>query len=346
MVSFGYLLFSPAFPIIPQMKEPAIVATLWLCIGLIMWSKIEYNNRAEVWYICLCRGIILDFDKTDSFKGWFCQKPILFAIMFLILFGLVTYIGLDRFAFNDLNNVQVAGFAVAGTLFVLTLTKGFVDIEGANTLLSLNMFVYLFEDPHMLQEKGFKVVHVSRLRTYLSDVNRKSDVNTLFSWNAVHALNHVPDHIESPSLLTGTKLLFSLRRYKDDLPAAKFVKLDESSDTQSKLRQGMAEGNDLDSAWRPPTQPWAASRRIDWHEEVRFDMLQEFEDNTDPLCDPLDCRAGDRRDQARSTQTCLRGDLEIDRHACADDNSYESVLESPRPAVCGMLCPGHTNVTR
>ena len=31
-----------------------------------MLSKIEYSFRSELWFICLCRGVIIDFPKTDS----------------------------------------------------------------------------------------------------------------------------------------------------------------------------------------------------------------------------------------------------------------------------------------
>ena len=31
-----------------------------------MLSKIEYSFRSELWFICLCRGVIVDMPKTDS----------------------------------------------------------------------------------------------------------------------------------------------------------------------------------------------------------------------------------------------------------------------------------------
>merc|ERR1719210_1310599 len=146
------------------MESPAVVVILWALIIVIMWCKIEWNNRAEVWYICLYRGIILDFPKTNTAKGWLLQIPTLLAVLFLLIFGIVCYIGLDpKFTFKDVSYIVSAILAIVGVIFVLTPTKAYVDLEGAPHLLTLNLIVFLFEDPEMLSAKGFKVVHYSKL---------------------------------------------------------------------------------------------------------------------------------------------------------------------------------------
>ena len=59
------------------------------------------------------------------------------------------------------------------------MTKEFVVIEGANSLLTLNMVVYLFQDEHLLREKGFRVVHMSRLESFVKRDDQISDVRRL-----------------------------------------------------------------------------------------------------------------------------------------------------------------------
>jgi len=211
---FGFLLFSPALPIIPTMKEPAVVLTLWVLICLIMWCKIEYNHRAEVWYFCLCRGIILDFPKTNTLKGWLLQKPTLVAIVFLLTFGIVTYIGLDPgFRLDDYRYALSAVLSVVGLLFVLLMTRAYVDVEGAPQLLTLNLVIHLFEDPEMLRAKGFKVVHSSNLQAFMNRKKRAGDKS--FSWDEVHALSHQPEQSQNLSLCGGTKLFLFLNQFKD-----------------------------------------------------------------------------------------------------------------------------------
>eukprot|EP00930_Biecheleria_cincta_P004238 TRINITY_DN105137_c0_g1_i1.p1 TRINITY_DN105137_c0_g1~~TRINITY_DN105137_c0_g1_i1.p1 ORF type:complete len:234 (+),score=30.07 TRINITY_DN105137_c0_g1_i1:71-772(+) len=151
---FGFVLFAPALPIIPKMSIPAIVIVLWVLIGLIMLFKIEYTHRAQVWYTCLNRGIIVDFPKTDTAAGWLCQVPVLVAVKFLFIFGFVTYIGLDpSFKFPEVSYLATAVLSIFGLTFVLTLTKGFVDLEGANHLLTLNLVIHYFEDRELFQAK-------------------------------------------------------------------------------------------------------------------------------------------------------------------------------------------------
>jgi len=190
-----------------------VVMVLWVIVVLIMWCKLEYSHRAEVWHICLCRGIILDFPKTYALKGWLCQKPMFLALFFLLIFGGVTYIGLDpHFHFAHIKYVQQAVLAMAGLAFVFTLTKGFVDLEGAPQLLTLNLFINGLADPDLLKDRGFKVVHFTRLQSFVAKHKRG---DTTFSWNDVHSLSSSEDVQEKFSLIAGIRMFLFLHRFKD-----------------------------------------------------------------------------------------------------------------------------------
>jgi len=212
---FGFLLFSPCLALIPEMEQPVIVLVLWVIIGLIMWSKIEYNHRIAVWYICLNRGIIVDFPKTHKPKGWLLQLPTLFALTFLICVGIVIYVGLDPgFTFSDTDYIIAACLAIVGVAFVLLLTKQFVDLEGAN-LLSVNMMAHFLADDQILQDKGFKVVHLVDLQNFM--IQKKSNKDDAFSWNEIHELRRKPEPGKPKGcpLLAGTKLFYYLKTHKD-----------------------------------------------------------------------------------------------------------------------------------
>jgi hypothetical protein len=211
---FGFLLFSPALPIIPTMEQPAVVGVLWVLIIAIMWCKIEYCHRAEVWYMCLYRGIIVDFPKTNKFKGWLCQPPMFLAYTFLAIFCVVTYIGLDpNFEFDSSEKAFQAILAVVGLLFVLLLTKAFVNAEGAPALLTLNMVIDVFQDPELLNAKGFKVVHFSCLQRYVKEKGAAKD--TSFSWDDLHGLSSSADKDTHISLIGGTRMWLFLSPFKD-----------------------------------------------------------------------------------------------------------------------------------
>jgi len=212
---FGFLLFSPALPIIPEMEMPAIVATLWILISLIMWCKIEYCNRAELWYACLYRGIILDFPKTNKLKGWLCAPPMMFAYSFLLIFGAVLYVGLDPdFEFDSHENALQAILSVVGVIFILLLTKSFVNLEGAPALLTLNMVIAVFENPEFLKAQGFKVVQFADLQHFME--RKRASKDKTFHWDELHALGGSDASASKAiSLIGGTRVLMSLRKFFD-----------------------------------------------------------------------------------------------------------------------------------
>ena len=179
---FAYLIFSPVLIIIPKMKEPAVVIVLWVIIGLLMLSKIEYSFRSELWFICLCRGVIVDFPKTDSARRWLCSPPVILSLVFLLVYSIVIYISLDPdFEFEEAevasgetsqgHPLLVMGLGLMGLLFILLLAKATVDVEGATGTLSLNLMLTYFDDPTLLAHRGFTVVHFSRLVEYVHTRN-------------------------------------------------------------------------------------------------------------------------------------------------------------------------------
>jgi len=209
---FGFLLFSPCLALLPKMENKVIVLVLWVIILLIMWSKIEYNHRCACWYICLNRGIILDFPKTHTPKGWLLQLPTLFALTFVLSVGIVIYIGLDPdFEFDSTENALSAVFAILGVLFVFTMTKAFVDLEGAPTL-SVNMLAFFCEDPEILKEKGYKLVKMSDLQDWM--LSKKKEKGE-FSWDEIHGLSDQGGKPKGCSLVAGFTLFYFIKPHKD-----------------------------------------------------------------------------------------------------------------------------------
>jgi len=193
---FCYLLLAPVLGFLPGMSQPAYALILLAFVIAIAFCKIEYNHRAEVWHMCLYRGVIVDFPKTNTAAGWLLKIPTVLAISFLMVYGFVLYIGLDpdfKFPLEGETGRKGSDFlltailAILGVLFVLLMTKAFVDVEGAPQLQTLNLTVWLFEDPELLKEKGFTVVHFSQLESFVDEIKKSGNQ---FSWQDVHALSH------------------------------------------------------------------------------------------------------------------------------------------------------------
>jgi len=179
--------------------------------------------RRVVWFTCIARGVVLTFDKTHTVEAWARQKPMYLAYAFLFVHAFVNYLGLDpNFTKGDLVDILSAALSVLAVLFVVLMTKTLVDLEGANSLLTVPMFLYFF-DESILRERGFHVVSFADLTQYiLVDRAKKIEmkakpsdgVELKFSWNEIHALT--PS--ETPrrtTLIDGVRVAYFLRRYKN-----------------------------------------------------------------------------------------------------------------------------------
>jgi len=173
---FAYLIFAPVLSKIPAMEYPAVIIVLWIIIGLLTLSKIEYSFRSELWFICICRGVIVDMPKTDSARRWLFSPPVLLSLLFIMVYSIVVYIGLDPdFDFNaDGGNPLLQIFlGLMGLLFIFLLAKGTVDVEGATGTLSVNLMLTYFDDPTLLAHRGLTVVHFSRLVQFVHERKEK-----------------------------------------------------------------------------------------------------------------------------------------------------------------------------
>jgi hypothetical protein len=205
------------------MKDQVFIVLELLLIGLIGWSKVEYSHRATVWLICLTRGIIVDFPKTHKLTMWLKALPMFFAYGFLLLHALTVYLTLDPdFKKGDVSDILTAVLSILAVLFVLLMTKSFVVIEGANSLMTVNMFSYFFEDANILSDKGFRVVHISRLQEFVfARSNMKGFERTgQFSWNEIHQNSFQADETEESklrgvSLFCGTRCARFLWPFRD-----------------------------------------------------------------------------------------------------------------------------------
>merc|ERR1711937_445847 len=72
-------------------------------------------------------------------------------------------------------------------------------MEAANHILTLNMVTNNFQDPGFLQEKGFKVVHITRLQAWVMDQKQDGVLGAL----GLDLGIDVPMPIELPPLKVG-----------------------------------------------------------------------------------------------------------------------------------------------
>jgi hypothetical protein len=219
LLIFVYLLISPIFPMLIDAGDTAWVLVFYLVpLILIIWSFIEYWSRAEIWYCCLCRGIILDMEKTHELGKWACTLPLYFVYFFFTCVTVIWAITYEPKADKDGVIKQEkryigAALFLIGILFILSLTKAFVDIEGSPRLLSVNMFIFYLGDVKVLSSRGYKVVHYSQLDKYFN----KKDPSKVFSWNDLYQLSHEPasDGVTKWNLTWGCSLANLLRENKD-----------------------------------------------------------------------------------------------------------------------------------
>lgn len=214
---FAYLLVSPLFNMFQNAAGTAwVLVLLILPIALIIWTFIEYWARMECWFICICRGIILDLEKTHSAPKWLCTIPMFFVYFFMLFVAILWAISYKPENDEEFWKRYVgAALFLIGILFILTLTKGFVDLEGAPRTLSLNMFIFLLNDRKVLSSRGYKVVHYSQLANYFEKLIK--DKSQQFSWNEVYKLPHEadPNGITKWNIIWGCKYAPFLRKNKD-----------------------------------------------------------------------------------------------------------------------------------
>lgn len=213
---FVFILCGPVVSLIPLYRGAgAAYAVIELgMIACIMWSGIEYAHRREVWFAMLARGVVTTFDKTHEPKLWATRTPMMFAYAFCVIHAFVTYLGLDpTLARGEVKDVLAAVLSILAVTFALLMTKQLVDVEGANALVTVPMFVFLFEDDEMFCDKGMAVVAFADVAKYVL-VDRDRDEK--FCWNELHRIR--PASFEEQrrvTLIDGVRVAHFLRRYKD-----------------------------------------------------------------------------------------------------------------------------------
>lgn len=217
---FIYFLLSPIFSMLKDASSRVWVFSLYIIpLSLLIWAYIEYWSRAEAWYCCICKGIILDMEKTHLLSKWICALPMYFVYAFMITSAILYALAYepdknDEGITQEYKRYLGAALYLMGILFMISLAKSIVDIEGAPRILSLNMFIYHLKDPKVLTSKGYKVVHFSQIGKYLEFLDKKS-----FGWNDIYRLNHKPieDGATKWNLMWGVRIACSLKENKNKL---------------------------------------------------------------------------------------------------------------------------------
>eukprot|EP00667_Euglena_gracilis_P012156 EG_transcript_12455 len=206
---FAFALFSPVLGMVTNLKTNAwVIAVLWVIIAAITVFWIEYRCRAEVWYICLCRGIIVDFKKTHELKDWVLHRVMFLSYAFIVICGVV--VGLASSSLSLWQRVLTGVLFAVGLAFVVLLARSFIDLEGAPRTLSVNLLLFHFRNPRLLRCRGFQLVHYTQLCQYLSE---KADVSA-FRWDDVFQLAEQPAAF-AHSPFWGWRANRLLRRVKD-----------------------------------------------------------------------------------------------------------------------------------
>ncbi len=216
---FCYLLISPILPLFSSVSDKAwCLAILLIPLILVMWSYIEYYSRSEAWYCCIVKGIILDLEKTHTATKWLCRIPVFFVYFFMltvaVLYGISYNPPLnDKGQVDEFRRYLAAILYLLGFLFVLNMTKAFVDLEGAPNLLTLNMFLFYLDDNKLLEARGYKVIHFTNLCKYIQSRNDQQS----FSWNDLYKLSDKPDPDASINLTWGWRVSKLLIANKDKM---------------------------------------------------------------------------------------------------------------------------------
>jgi len=244
LLIFLYLLISPLFPIFVDLNDRGwVLALVILPLILLIWSFIEYYKRQECWFICICRGIILDLEKTFKPVQIFCTLPLLFVYLFMLIMAVLYATSYqpqtdacgkivetnstdtnstttattttDDEDDNEWKRYSKAVLFLLGIVFIVSLTKAFVDLEAAPKTLSMNLFIFLHGDKSILEDRGYKVVHFSQLKKFMDEHEKTPD--NKFSWNDIFKLSAEPDPegISKYNLSWGISMAGTLAKYKD-----------------------------------------------------------------------------------------------------------------------------------
>eukprot|EP00668_Euglena_longa_P036086 GGOE01046377.1.p1 GENE.GGOE01046377.1~~GGOE01046377.1.p1 ORF type:complete len:448 (+),score=100.18 GGOE01046377.1:62-1345(+) len=207
-VIFAVTLFLPILGMVTRLKTYSwVLALLWAMIAAIMVFWIEYRCRAELWYICICRGIILDFKKTHGLKDWVLHPVMFIGYFFIVMCGVI--VGLASTTLSDWERIVSGVLFAVGLVFVIKLIKAFIDLEGAPNTLTVNMLFFYFKNPRLMHAKGFKLVHYTQFAQYYLAQGLNG-----FRWDDVFQLSERPTGV-TLSLVWGFRANWWLRRVKD-----------------------------------------------------------------------------------------------------------------------------------
>ena len=131
------------------MSKAAFMVIELSLIILIGWSKINTAQSDGVERVFGERNNCR-FSENAQNDHVVEANAVYYLFLFLRVYGLST---LDpNLEKGELSDILQATLSILAVLFVLLMTKEFVVIEGANSLLTLNMVVYLFQDEHYFEE--------------------------------------------------------------------------------------------------------------------------------------------------------------------------------------------------
>lgn len=213
---FTFLLISPILAFIPTIGDQGwVLALIWIVFALIMVYYVEFWHRAELWHVCICRGLILDYKDTHELKQWVLHPVMLTAFAFILTCGVIVGISKEGEVWEKI----VTGVLTAiGLAFVFSVCKSIIGLEEGNRILTLNMLITYLDDPHLLEAQGFKVIHQTQLiRWYTQRPKVKGESG--FSWNQLYELDY--QKVEEPKRSSfkryfwGTLISNHIKRYKD-----------------------------------------------------------------------------------------------------------------------------------
>eukprot|EP00668_Euglena_longa_P028948 GGOE01036284.1.p1 GENE.GGOE01036284.1~~GGOE01036284.1.p1 ORF type:complete len:291 (-),score=103.68 GGOE01036284.1:265-1113(-) len=213
---FTFLLLSPVLAFIPTVGDQGwVLALVWVVFSLILMYYIEFWHRAELWYVCICRGLILDFKDTHEIKQWALHIVMITAFAFIAIYGIVVGISKDGALWDQ---VVTGVLAAIGLVFIFKVCKSIITLEVANHLLTINMLITYLEDPQLLEAQGFRVIHQTQLvRWFMEHKEARGEIG--FSWNQLFSLGHEavppPKNSNKMRYIWGFCISNYLKKFKD-----------------------------------------------------------------------------------------------------------------------------------